>query len=120
MKRPWILHALPHTVTFTGMCFGLVSLVWASRHHYAAAVAVLLACTCDLLDGRIARWTKTESAFGLQLDSLADVINCGVAPALLLHYWVLHGAMQGRFDLYLLLSFFLCCLRSWKACEIQY
>jgi CDP-diacylglycerol--serine O-phosphatidyltransferase len=58
------------------------------------------------LDGRIARLTKTESAFGLQLDSLADVINCGVAPAFLLYYWTLHSALKGPFDPYLLLAFF--------------
>jgi CDP-diacylglycerol--serine O-phosphatidyltransferase len=88
------------------MCFGLASIALAHGYPYAAAVAVLLSCTCDLLDGRIARWTKTESAFGRQLDSLADVINCGAAPAFLIHYWVLHDTMQGRFDLYLLLVFF--------------
>jgi CDP-diacylglycerol--serine O-phosphatidyltransferase len=44
----------------------------------------------DLMDGRVARLTKTQSAFGLQLDSLADVISFGVAPALLVYKWVLY------------------------------
>jgi CDP-diacylglycerol--serine O-phosphatidyltransferase len=58
------------------------------------------------MDGRVARWTKSESAFGLQMDSLADIINCGVAPAYLVYCWSLHGRMLGRFDLYLLVAFF--------------
>ena len=101
-----MLYLLPQAVTFTGIFFGLLSITWAPHHPYAAGVAILVACTCDLLDGRVARWTRTESALGLQMDSLADVINCGVAPAFLVHYWVLHGRMLGRFDLYLLVIFF--------------
>jgi CDP-diacylglycerol--serine O-phosphatidyltransferase len=106
MKRPWILYLCPQAVTFTGLFFGLISLAWTPNHPYAAGIAILLACTCDLMDGRVARWTKTESAFGLQMDSLADIINCGVAPAFLVHYWSLHGMMIGRFDLSLLFVFF--------------
>jgi CDP-diacylglycerol--serine O-phosphatidyltransferase len=55
-----------------------------------AAVLLLYAMVFDLLDGRVARLTKTQSAFGLQLDSLADVISFGVAPALLVYRWVLY------------------------------
>lgn len=106
MKRSWMLYLLPQAVTFTGIFFGLLSIAWAPHRPYAAGVAILLACTCDLMDGRVARWTRTESAFGLQMDSLADIINCGVAPAFLVHYWSLHGGMLGRFDLYLLVVFF--------------
>lgn len=57
---------------------------------YRAAILLLLAMLFDLLDGRIARMTKTQSAFGLQLDSLADVISFGLAPALLVYQWVLY------------------------------
>ena len=106
MKRPWMRYLLPQAVTFTGMFFGLLSITWAPRHPYASGVAILVACACDLMDGRVARWTKSESAFGLQMDSLADIINCGVAPAFLVHCWSLHGRMLGRFDLYLLVAFF--------------
>jgi len=90
----------------TGIFLGLLSMAWAPHHPYAAGVAILVACTCDLMDGRVARWTRTESAFGLHMDSLADIINCGVAPAFLVHYWSLHGGVLGRFDLYLLVAFF--------------
>lgn len=56
----------------------------------AAAILLMIAMVFDLLDGRVARLTKTQSAFGLQLDSLADVISFGVAPALLMYKWVLY------------------------------
>ncbi len=106
MKQPWMRYLLPQAVTFTGIFFGLLSITWAPHHPYASGVAILVACACDLMDGRLARWTKSESAFGLQMDSLADIINCGVAPAFLVHCWSLHGRMLGRFDLYLLVAFF--------------
>lgn len=106
MKRPWILYLLPQAVTLTGIFFGLLSMIWAPNRPYAAAIAILLACTCDLIDGRVARWARTESAFGLQMDSLADIINCGVAPALLAYHWSLHGMMIGRLDLSPLFVFF--------------
>ncbi len=106
MKGPWIRYLLPQAVTFTGIFFGLLSITWAPHHPYASGVAILVACACDLMDGRLARWAKSESAFGLQMDSLADIINCGVAPAFLVHCWSLHGRMLGRFDLYLLFAFF--------------
>lgn len=57
---------------------------------HRAAVLLMFAMLFDLLDGRVARLTKTQSAFGLQLDSLADLVSFGVAPALLVYQWVLH------------------------------
>jgi CDP-diacylglycerol--serine O-phosphatidyltransferase len=57
---------------------------------YRAAVLLVFAMLFDLLDGRVARMTKTQSAFGLQLDSLADIVSFGAAPALLVYQWVLH------------------------------
>lgn len=55
-----------------------------------ACILLVFAMFFDLLDGRVARMTKTQSAFGLQLDSLADVISFGVAPALIAYEWALH------------------------------
>ncbi len=101
-----MLYWFPQAFTFTGIFFGLLSISWAPNRPYASGVAILVACACDLMDGRVARWTGTESAFGLQMDSLADIINCGVAPAFLVHCWSLHGRMFGRLDLYLLVAFF--------------
>lgn len=57
---------------------------------YRAALLLIFSMFFDLMDGRVARLTKTQSAFGLQLDSLADIVSFGVAPALLVHQWVLY------------------------------
>lgn len=57
---------------------------------YRAAILLCLAMLFDLLDGRVARMTKTQSAFGLQIDSLADIVSFGVAPSLLVYKWVLY------------------------------
>jgi len=56
---------------------------------FMAAAAIFIAMLFDALDGRVARMTKTTSEFGVQYDSLADVISFGMAPALLAYYWVL-------------------------------
>jgi CDP-diacylglycerol--serine O-phosphatidyltransferase len=58
---------------------------------YTAAIAIFFAMFFDGFDGRVARLTKTQSEFGVELDSLADVISFGVAPALLVYKWALHG-----------------------------
>ena len=52
---------------------------------------IFAAMFCDLFDGKVARMTKTDGEFGVQLDSLADVVSFGVAPALLMHRYVLDG-----------------------------
>ena len=75
---------------------GSTPFAWWPRTHpgevdvYRAAVLLIFAMLFDMMDGRVARMTKTQSAFGLQLDSLADIISFGVAPALLVYKWVLH------------------------------
>ncbi len=70
-----------------------------------AALLLVLAIFLDLLDGRVARLTRTQSAFGLQLDSLADVISFGVAPAVLVHKWALHQhPTVGLFTMFLFVA----------------
>jgi CDP-diacylglycerol--serine O-phosphatidyltransferase len=59
----------------------------------------------DTLDGRVARATKTQSAFGLQIDSLADVISFGAAPAMLVYQWTLYRLDSARFPLGLIVAF---------------
>jgi CDP-diacylglycerol--serine O-phosphatidyltransferase len=61
-----------------------------SDDFYRAAVLLIFSMFFDLMDGRVARLTKTQSAFGLQMDSLADIVSFGVAPAILVHQWVLY------------------------------
>jgi CDP-diacylglycerol--serine O-phosphatidyltransferase len=58
--------------------------------YYRAALLLIYSLFFDMLDGRVARLTKTQSAFGLQIDSLADVVSFGVAPALIVYKWSLH------------------------------
>ncbi|WP_285199614.1 CDP-alcohol phosphatidyltransferase family protein, partial [Klebsiella pneumoniae] len=56
-----------------------------------AAVAIFAAMVLDSLDGRVARMTNTQSAFGAEYDSLADMVSFGAAPALIVYEWALHG-----------------------------
>jgi CDP-diacylglycerol--serine O-phosphatidyltransferase len=73
-------------------------------HVYLASIAVLCALVFDVLDGRIARWRQTSSAMGRELDSLADVISFGVAPAALAYAC----GMQGLLDR-VILAYFVAC-----------
>ncbi|HET7925868.1 MAG TPA: CDP-diacylglycerol--serine O-phosphatidyltransferase [Rhodanobacteraceae bacterium] len=73
-------------------------------HVYLACIAVLAALVFDVLDGRIARWRQTSSALGRELDSLADVISFGVAPAALAYAC----GMQGFYDR-VILAYFVAC-----------
>ncbi|MBF5005231.1 CDP-diacylglycerol--serine O-phosphatidyltransferase [Diaphorobacter sp. NR2-3-3-1] len=74
------------------------------RHIYFAAALVFAALVFDVLDGRIARWRQKSSAMGRELDSLADVISFGVAPAIIAYAC----GMQGLYDR-ILLAFFVAC-----------
>ncbi|HEY0820224.1 MAG TPA: CDP-alcohol phosphatidyltransferase family protein [Rhizobacter sp.] len=74
------------------------------QHFYAAAVMAPLALLFDVLDGRVARWRQTHSALGRELDSLADIVSFGVAPAAL----GFAAGLQGGWDV-LALIYFVCC-----------
>lgn len=83
---------LPNLFTLGGVFCGLFSLTLSTgeatpQQLYQSAVAIAYGFLFDLADGRVARLTRTQSALGLQLDSLADVITFGVAPALLVYKW---------------------------------
>jgi CDP-diacylglycerol--serine O-phosphatidyltransferase len=89
------LFLLPNLITLSSVFCGFYSMVLASQAKdedgfYRAALLIVFAMFFDLLDGRVARMTKTQSAFGLQIDSLADVVSFGAAPALLIYFWTLH------------------------------
>ena len=82
---------VPNLVTLLALCLGLTAIRFASEGQYEnAVVAILSAAILDGLDGRIARALKGSSRFGAELDSLADFVDFGVAPALLLYFWSLH------------------------------
>ena len=79
---------LPALFTAGNIFCGFLSLDASARGAYElAAILVFVAAFLDGLDGRVARWTNTTSAFGEQLDSLADVVSFGVAPAFLVYHW---------------------------------
>lgn len=104
------LFVLPNAITLAAVfCgFNAIRIISTARgpestdEFYRAALLLIFSMFFDLMDGRVARLTKTQSAFGLQMDSLADIISFGVAPALLVYQWVLY-----RYELVGLLASFL-------------
>src|SRR3984893_2152515 len=81
---------VPATITSIGLLSGFYSMVSAvSGHFEVAAVMIVIALFCDGLDGRIARASRTSSQFGVEYDSLSDVVAFGVAPAMLAYSWAL-------------------------------
>lgn len=84
---------LPNLVTLLALCSGLTAIRMAFEGRWEFAVgAILVAAVLDALDGRVARLLKGTSRFGAELDSLADFVNFGVAPALMLYVWLLNEA----------------------------
>ncbi len=93
-KPPPILFVLPNIFTVSSIFCGFYAIVialsgTAADRFYGAAVAILFGVLFDAADGRVARMTKTQSDFGMQLDSLADVITFGLAPAVVAYLWSL-------------------------------
>ncbi len=83
-------YLLPSMLTCTSLFSGFYSIVAAiNGNFFAAAVAILVAGVFDGLDGRVARMTGSTSKFGMELDSLCDMVSFGVAPALLAYLWAL-------------------------------
>jgi len=77
---------IPSLFTILNLLFGFVAIVeTVERNLNQAAWLIIIAILCDGMDGKIARWTNSESNFGFELDSLADVVSFGVAPALFLY-----------------------------------
>jgi CDP-diacylglycerol--serine O-phosphatidyltransferase len=84
---------LPNLITVLAICAGLSGIRLAFENRFETAVAmVLVAAFLDGIDGRIARMLKATSKFGAQMDSLADIVNFGVAPALVLYAYLLDRA----------------------------
>lgn len=78
----------PNIVTLMGLCFGLTSIKYTFMGKWELAVIfITIAAIIDGIDGRLARLLHSTSEFGAQLDSLADFLNFGVAPAFLLYFW---------------------------------
>ena len=83
---------LPNMVTLAALFGGFYAVVMAMNGRYdLATVAIFASMVLDSLDGRIARMTNTQSAFGEQMDSLSDMVSFGAAPALIAYEWTLRG-----------------------------
>src|SRR4051794_13204391 len=101
-----LMFVLPNLFTASSIFCGFYAITQCTtdatpRGLYLAALAIFFAIFFDGFDGRVARLTKTQSEFGVELDSLADVVSFGVAPALLMYRW----ALQPLGPLGLFLSF---------------
>src|SRR3954471_3021030 len=83
---------VPNLVTLLALCSGVTAIRLGVEGRYELAVgAVIVAIVLDAVDGRLARFLKGTSRFGAELDSLADFVNFGVAPAMLIYMWSLNG-----------------------------
>jgi CDP-diacylglycerol--serine O-phosphatidyltransferase len=103
-----LIHLLPNMFTVLSLCAGLTSIRYALDGRFELAVAlIIVAGIFDGLDGRSARLLKISSKLGAQLDSLADFLSFGVAPAMLVYLWSLHQVKALGWGLALL--FATCC-----------
>ncbi len=123
-KPPRGIYLLPNLFTTGAMFAGFYAIVAAIGGRYVeAAIAVFVAGILDGLDGRVARLTGTQSEFGVQYDSLSDMVSFGLAPALVLYTWSLsslkeYGSAWGKSRLGR--RFHLCGLRGASARALQH
>ena len=100
--RSRTIYLLPNLFTTAGLFAGFYAIIAASNGDFVqASVAVFIAAIMDGIDGRVARLTGTSSDFGVQYDSLADLVSFGMAPALVMYHWALlsmklDGATAGK------------------------
>ena len=86
------IYVLPNLFTLAALFGGFYAVVMAMNGRFdLAAIGVFCAMVLDSLDGRVARMTNTQSAFGEQMDSLSDMVSFGAAPALIVYEWALRG-----------------------------
>jgi CDP-diacylglycerol--serine O-phosphatidyltransferase len=91
-KRRKGIYVLPNLFTLGGLFGGFYAIVMAMNNRFdLAAIGIFSAMVLDSLDGRVARMTNTQSAFGEQMDSLSDMVSFGAAPALVAYEWALRG-----------------------------
>src|SRR5882724_4837207 len=87
---------VPNVITLLAICAGLTAIRLSTEGRMELAVAaIVFAAVLDGIDGRVARMIKGQSKFGAELDSLADFVNFGVAPGLILYFWQLHDLNNG-------------------------
>ena len=91
-RRRQVIYVVPNLLTTGNLFCGLYAIIAVFGANYVkAAIAILVALVFDVLDGQSARWTKTTSQFGIEYDSLADLVSFGVAPGVLIYSWALSG-----------------------------
>ena len=84
------VYILPNLFTTASLCTGFMAIIWASHGDFEwSAMGILFSALMDGLDGKVARLTRTSSEFGVQYDSLADLAAFGVAPAFMVHAWMI-------------------------------
>jgi len=89
------IYLLPNLFTTAGLFAGFYAIVAAMNHNYEnAAIAIFVAMIMDGIDGRVARLTNTTSEFGVQYDSLSDMVCFGLAPSLVLFQWALRSMVE--------------------------
>jgi len=82
------IYALPNAITLAALFSGFYAIVMAMNGRFdTACIAIFAAAVLDSLDGRVARMTNTQSAFGEQMDSLSDMVSFGAAPSLIVYIW---------------------------------
>lgn len=92
MRRRRSIYLLPNAFTTANLFAGFYAVVQSMNGRFeVAAIAIFLAMVFDSMDGRVARLTNTQSAFGEQYDSLSDMISFGMAPALVMYLWSLQN-----------------------------
>ena len=86
------IYVLPNAVTLAALFASFYSIVMAMNGRFElAAIGIFCAAVLDALDGRVARMTNSQSAFGEQMDSLCDMVGFGAAPAIIVYTWALQG-----------------------------
>lgn len=107
MPRHKSVYLLPNLLTTASLFVGFLGLTWAIKGDYSScALCILASCVFDGLDGKVARITNTQSEFGVQLDSLADLVAFGVVPAMMSYLWLLNDF--GRLGLMAAFLFMAC------------
>ncbi len=122
-KRQQVMPVLPNIFTTGNLAFGLLSILtsieivsvmgagnvsdaWAFRKFWWAGAFIVISFFFDTLDGRLARFIKHESSFGLSYDSISDVVSFGVAPAVLIYVWTLMD--KGKLGLMAVIVYVVC------------
>lgn len=104
-----LVQLIPNMLTIAAICAGLSAIRFGVQGNYVLAVQLIMAaCVLDGLDGRIARLLSSDSIMGAELDSLADFVNFGVAPPLVIYFWALQDMRSAAWIS--VLVFAVCCV----------